>query len=176
MPRRLAASAWAPASSWREIRTASGPIVAGRASGVIRCWPCHIAAISGVLPAMKASRSAGAVVNRLAMTTSGGPGRRDEVRLDQTMQVGDEIARLGVVDGLLRLGPPGGFRALVVRIEADDVDFGDIAELVAVERLEFAPENEVQPLRLFRRFGLGFSKGRHQGPLMQAPGFAVARE
>ena len=51
-----AASAWAPASSWREISTAAGPIVLGRRTGIIRCWPCHIAKISGIRALMWASR------------------------------------------------------------------------------------------------------------------------
>ena len=51
---------------------------------------------------------------RLAMERSGGPRRRREVRLDQPMQMDDEIARLGAVDGLLRLGAPGALGAGVV--------------------------------------------------------------
>ena len=64
------------------------------------------------------------------------------------MQVDDVIAGLGAVDGRLRLGAPGPLGACVVGEEPDDVDLGEIAEFVAVDRFQFAAEHEVQALRL----------------------------
>src|SRR5271157_3674168 len=148
-------------------------IASGQAKDIIRCWPCHIAQMIGVSPATALSMSPGTVVNRLvlctkrkyfasrkpmaswairdlpkrlAMKRSGDPRRRSEVRLDQAMQVDDEVARLGAVDRLLRLGAPRLLSARVFGKEADDVDLGDVAEFMGFQRLQFAPEHEMQAL------------------------------
>src|SRR5581483_4931984 len=68
----------------------------------------------------------------------------------QAVQVDDEVAHMRVVDGLLRLGLPGDIGTGVIRVDADDVDLVEIAELVAAEFGEFAAEDQMQQLRLFR--------------------------
>ena len=71
------------------------------------------------------------------------------------MQMDDEIAGLGAVDGLLRLGAPGLLGARVVGEEPDDVDLGRVAKFMAFERFEFTAENKVQALRLLFGVSLG---------------------
>ena len=51
------------------------------------------------------------------------------VRVEQLVRVDDEVAHVGVVDGLLRLGQPGAAGVLVGRIGADEVDLGEVLEL-----------------------------------------------
>ncbi len=55
------------------------------------------------------------------------------VGIEQPVQVDDEIAHLGVVDGLLRLRLPGRIGGGIVRIDADDVELVEILEFGAVE-------------------------------------------
>ena len=66
----------------------------------------------------------------------------------------DEIAHMRVVDGAVGGVLPGvvGFR--VIRIDADDVERLQVAELDPVERGELAPEHEMEqllPARLWPR-------------------------
>ena len=58
----------------------------------------------------------------------------------------DEIAHMGVVDGLLRLRLPGGMGAGVVRIDADDVEPVEILEFGAPKVAELAAEDEMEQL------------------------------
>src|SRR2546428_14039244 len=67
-------------------------------------------------------------------------------RIEQSMEVNDEIAHVGVVDVLLRLGLPGNVGGGVVRINADNVQFIEIPELDLVQIGEFATEYEVKQL------------------------------
>ncbi len=60
------------------------------------------------------------------------------------MQVDNEIAHHCVVHGTLRRAPPGSERRLVVWIDADHVELGQIAKLATVEGHEFAAKDEVQ--------------------------------
>ena len=62
------------------------------------------------------------------------------------MEVDDEIAHLGVVDGHLRLGLPGGVGGGVVRVETDDLDVVEILEGVVLEIDEFAADHEMEQL------------------------------
>ena len=64
------------------------------------------------------------------------------------MQVDDEIAHMRVVDGLLRLGLPGGVGGGVVRIEADDLDLVEVLERVVLEILQLAADDEMEKLLL----------------------------
>src|SRR5215211_6292484 len=74
------------------------------------------------------------------------------------MQMDDEVAHMGVVDGRLRLRLPGHTGRRVVRIDADDVELREVPELRAPELLELAAEDEMRQLLL--RFGVG-----HRGSL-----------
>jgi len=60
------------------------------------------------------------------------------------MQMDDEIAHVGVIDSLLRLGLPGDIRTGVVRKNADDVDFLEVLEIIDAKLGQFAAENEMQ--------------------------------
>ena len=64
----------------------------------------------------------------------------------QTVQVGNEIPCLRLVDGALRLRLPGGMGRSEVGEDPDHMDGGWIAELVRVGRDELAPINEMQAL------------------------------
>src|ERR1700731_1420705 len=44
------------------------------------------------------------------------------IRIEQAMHVNDEVAHMGVVDGLLRLGLPCPISSGIVRINADDIE------------------------------------------------------
>src|SRR3984957_1221657 len=82
------------------------------------------------------------------MRRSGGPGRREELGLEQPMEVNDVVARLRAVDRLLGLGAPGSLGAGVIGEKADDVELVGVTEFVAFERFQFAAKHQVQPLRL----------------------------
>jgi len=62
------------------------------------------------------------------------------------MHVDDEIAHMGVVDGLLRLCLPRGIGGSVVGINADDVELVEIPELNLVQIRKLATEDEVEQL------------------------------
>src|SRR3569832_710054 len=74
--------------------------------------------------------------------------------IEQTMQVDDEIAHVGIVDGLLRLRLPGDVSGSVIRIDADDVELGNILELRAAEVGQFTAQDQMQ--ELFRGIGHRF--------------------
>src|SRR5690606_30839284 len=50
-------------------------------------------------------------------------------RVQQAVQVDDEVAHMRIVHGLLRGAAPGLVRRLVIGIDADDVELGEIDEL-----------------------------------------------
>src|SRR3569623_466160 len=74
--------------------------------------------------------------------------------IEQTMQVDDEIAHVGIADGLLRLRLPGDVGGGVVRVDADDVELGNILELRAAEVGQFTAQDQMQ--ELFRGIGHRF--------------------
>jgi len=78
---------------------------------------------------------------------------RGRFRIEQTMQVHDEVTHLRVVDGLLSLRPPRRIGFGVIRIDTDNVDLVEILEFDTSDVSEFTAEHEVQQLlRLsFRR-------------------------
>ena len=63
------------------------------------------------------------------------------------MQVDDEIPHHGVIDRALRRAFPRCISRLVIGIDTDDVEAGEIPELVTIEVRQFAAENEVKELR-----------------------------
>src|SRR4030095_5813212 len=77
-------------------------------------------------------------------------------RVEKTVEVHDEVARLCLIDGLLGLGLPGHMRAAVVGEDPDDVELRQILEGDAVERGEFATEDEMEKLLL-----IGFRAHRY---------------
>ena len=62
------------------------------------------------------------------------------------MQMHDEVAHMGVVDGLLGLRLPGCVSGGVIRINADDIELVEILEFDLVEIGKLAAENQVQQL------------------------------
>src|SRR4051794_38536438 len=70
------------------------------------------------------------------------------LRIEQPVEMDDEVAHVGVVHGGLRLGLPGCFGALVIRKYADDVEFVEIAELGVRKFRQLAAEHEMQQLFL----------------------------
>src|SRR3954449_1317943 len=68
--------------------------------------------------------------------------------VEQPMEVNDEIAHMGVVNGLLRLRLPGRVSGGVVREHADDFHLVEILESSAIEIGQLAPEDEVKQLLL----------------------------
>src|SRR5215207_1731176 len=73
----------------------------------------------------------------------------------------NEIAHMGVVDGLLRLGLPGDVGGGVVRIDADDIDLVQIFKFCGIDAAEFAAEDEMKQL-------LGWSFGHWLIPAVPA--------
>src|SRR5262252_4618120 len=69
------------------------------------------------------------------------------------MHVDDEVARVGVVDRLLRLRLPGVISGRVVGINTDDIEPAEIPELDLFQVREFTAENEMQQLRRLIRHG-----------------------
>src|SRR5262249_33420799 len=75
-----------------------------------------------------------------------GGGAIGALRIEQPVQMHDEIAHMGVVDGLLRLRAPRRKGGGVIGIDADEVELVQILELGAVELRELAAEHEMQQL------------------------------
>src|SRR5207249_3042144 len=68
------------------------------------------------------------------------------LRIEEAVQMHDEVAHVGVVDRLLRFRLPGSISGGVVGINADDIQFAEIAELDAVQIRELTTEYEVEQL------------------------------
>src|SRR5580704_3493790 len=68
------------------------------------------------------------------------------IRIEQAMHVDDEIAHMGVVNRLLRLGPPCRISGSVVRINANDVELFEILEFGLLHIGELATEDEMEQL------------------------------
>ncbi len=77
--------------------------------------------------------------------------------IKQAVQVHDEVAHLGVVDGFARLAKPGlvGFR--VVRKKSDHIQLREILEINILDVMELAAKDEMNQLfRQARVFSQGF--------------------
>src|SRR5437868_9950103 len=70
------------------------------------------------------------------------------IRIEQPVQVNDEIAHLRVVDGLLRLGAPSGIGGCVIRVDADQLDLVEILEFGRVQLAQLATDHEMEQLLL----------------------------
>src|SRR5262249_46515332 len=66
--------------------------------------------------------------------------------VEQPVQVHNEIAHVGVVDRLLRLGLPGGISGRVVREYPDDVHLVEVLEGDVLEIDEFTAKHKVEQL------------------------------
>ena len=62
------------------------------------------------------------------------------------MDMHDEIAHMGVVNGLVRGSLPGLMSLCVVRINTNDIEFVEIAEFDFGEIFQFSAEYEVEKL------------------------------
>src|SRR5581483_10419067 len=69
-------------------------------------------------------------------------------RVEQPVQVHDEIAHMGVVHRAVGGVLPGVVGLGIVGIDADDVELLEVAELDLVERCQLAPEHKMKPLPL----------------------------
>jgi len=77
--------------------------------------------------------------------------RRHAFRIEKPMQMHNKVAHFGVVDGSLRLCPPGRISAGVIGIDTDEIKLFEILELYAGHVAEFAAEYKVKELvRLLR--------------------------
>src|SRR5579871_6608140 len=74
------------------------------------------------------------------------PGTRLRIRIEQSMQMHDEIAHLGIVNGLLRLSLPGRISAGVIRINAHDIELIEVLELRSAQINKLAAEYQMQQL------------------------------
>src|SRR5665213_2830737 len=66
--------------------------------------------------------------------------------IEQPVEMDHEIAHVGVVHGLLRLGFPGSVRGRVVREHADDFHLIEILEGRMLEIGQFAADHEMEQL------------------------------
>src|SRR5262249_27763990 len=69
-------------------------------------------------------------------------------RIEQPMQMYDEITHLGVIDGRLRLRLPRRIGGRVVGIDADDVHLIEVLEDVVFEIGQLAADHEMKQLLL----------------------------
>src|SRR5262245_12325051 len=93
-------------------------------------------------------------------------GRRPPVGagIEQPMHVDDEVAHVGVVDGLLRLRLPGRISGGVVRINSDDIELVEVLEFDLVDTGELATDHEVKQLSRIGLIGHGSVLGWVTGP------------
>src|SRR5882757_552565 len=68
------------------------------------------------------------------------------IRIEQPVQMHDEVAHMGVVYGLLRLCPPRRMGRGVIREQADDFHLIEILESRVFEIGEFAADYEMKQL------------------------------
>ena len=67
----------------------------------------------------------------------------------------DEVAHLGVVDGLARLAKPGLVGLRVIRKKSDHVQLGEVLEINLLDVIKLAAKDEVNQLFRKRGFFLG---------------------
>src|SRR6266702_6525674 len=72
--------------------------------------------------------------------------RRFLIRVEQPVEMNDEIAHLRVVDRALRLGAPGDVGSRIVRVEADDLDVIEVLEGVVLEIEQLTTDDEMEQL------------------------------
>src|SRR4029077_12910741 len=75
---------------------------------------------------------------------------RAVVRVEQPVQMHDEIAHMRVVHGAVGGVLPSVIGLRVIGVDADDVEGLEVAELYSLERGELSPEHEVKQLLLLR--------------------------
>src|SRR6516165_7569332 len=68
------------------------------------------------------------------------------LRIEQAVQMHDEVAHMGVIDGLLGFRLPGNISGGVVGINADNVQLVELPEFDAVQIGELTTEDEMQQL------------------------------
>src|SRR6266404_4079427 len=70
------------------------------------------------------------------------------LRIEQPVQVNDEIAHFRVIDGLLRLGAPSDISGRVIRVDTDQLDLVEILEFSRVQLAQLATDHEMKQLLL----------------------------
>ena len=65
------------------------------------------------------------------------------------MQMNNEIAHFGNIDRLARLGLPGLMRLGIVRVDTDNIQFGNVFELDIIEFGQLATKYQMQELLWF---------------------------
>src|SRR5437763_91739 len=68
------------------------------------------------------------------------------LRIEQPVQVNDEIAHFRVIDGLLRLGAPGAISGRVIRVAADRLVLVENLEFSRVQLAQLATDHEMEQL------------------------------
>jgi hypothetical protein len=68
------------------------------------------------------------------------------LRVEQPVQMHDEIAHMGVVHAPVGCVAPGGVRLGVIRVDADDIERLQVEELDSVEGGELTAEDEMEEL------------------------------
>ena len=66
--------------------------------------------------------------------------------IKQAVQMHDEVAHLGVVDGFARLAKPGLVRLRVVRKKSDHIQLREILEINILDVMELAAKDEMNQL------------------------------
>src|SRR3954463_4877380 len=97
------------------------------------------------MPKPRTSRAARVRLSRLSHSAIA---RSARLRIEQTVQVNDEVAHVRVVDARLSLRLPSRVGRGVVRIDPDEIDLRKILEAHAREVRELSAKDEVKELTL----------------------------
>ena len=73
-----------------------------------------------------------------------GPVNPLRIRLQQPVEVDDNIFHFGIVVAALRRAAPGVFRGGIAVVDADQIDMIEVGELQAARILDAAAEDEVK--------------------------------
>lgn len=69
-----------------------------------------------------------------------------DVGIEQFVQMHDKISHMGVVDGGMSLRLPGGQSAVIVGVNAYEIELAEISKRHPVEILKFAAKHQMQQL------------------------------
>src|SRR3954463_6792979 len=97
------------------------------------------------MPKPRTSRAARVRLSRLSHSAIA---RSARLRIEQTVQVNDEVAHVRVVDARLSLRLPSRIGRGIVRIDTDEIDLRKVLEAHAREVRELSAKDEVKELTL----------------------------